>query len=220
MEFKIKHEQAENISVFILSSRPIDRMISFGPPAVFKHHSGKRLAQYQIDQILCNIKNPDIIICGGFEATKISRDGFRVVENSNWQTTSICEDIRICMSLAKYKNILFIDAATHFSSNIFSSFDKSYTIVSGEPEDLSVVENNGKLSNIAHDVSNLYWKDILYVSKYNRKELFDLVQVERQWTFFELVNEVNKRINIEIRKSTGLSKINNSKTFRELGFRQ
>lgn len=220
MEFKIKHQQAENISVFILSSRPIDRMISFGPPAVFQHYTGKKLAQYQIDQVLCNIKDPDVIVCGGFESKKIARDGFRVVENYNWQNSSICEDVRVCMGLAKYKDILFIDAATHFNTNIFSSFDKSHTIVSPEIEDLSVVENNGKIENIAHDVSNLYWKDILYISKYNRKELFDLVQTDRPWLFFELVNEVNKRINIEVRRANGITKINNSKTFRELGFRQ
>ena len=105
------------------------RMKSHGPISLFKI-GGKTLLEHQIEVIKSCFLNYEIVICTGFESSKLSnfirsniKDNIRIVENQIHNNTNCCESIRLCLNNITNSRVFIQQSNVLFSADNYSSID-------------------------------------------------------------------------------------------------
>jgi choline kinase len=99
-------KKSELISVVLLSENHGYRMKSYGPISLVKIGE-KTLIEHQLNAISSAFINFEIVLCAGFEASKIysfirkqwgPSIRIRIVENQVYHHSNCCESIRLCIN--------------------------------------------------------------------------------------------------------------------------
>ncbi len=223
----------EFVTVVLFSENHGHRMKSYGPISLIKVGS-KTLIEKQIEAIKSSFVNFEIIVCCGFETSKIvsfiknkySNINIRVVENQMHYNSNCCESARLCLSNTLNNKVIFCNGGILISSAHLAliELDKNCILTQSESYDsnfeIGVIENNNKLENFSIGVKNKYWSEILYLT--GEKEINSFYSVVSNPEYknkfmFEAINEINKNTNIQIIKThKPLTKLDNIKTLKRI----
>lgn len=223
----------EFVTVVLLSENHGHRMKSYGPISLIRI-GGKTLIEKQIEAIKSCFVNFEIIVCSGFETSKIvsfirnkfSNLNIRVVENQMHYTSNCCESARLCLSNTTNNKVLFCNGGVLINSSHLNliNLEQNCIVIQDESYDsnfeIGVIENNNKLENFSIGIKNKYWSEILYLN--GEKEVNALYSVisnpeYKNRFMFEAINEINKNFNIQVVKtSKPLTKLDNIKTLKRV----
>lgn len=223
----------EFVTIILLSENHGHRMKSYGPISLIKI-GGKTLIEKQIEAIKSCFVNFEIIVCSGFETSKIvlfiknkfPNLNIRVVENQMHYTSNCCESARLCLSNTTNNKILFCNGGVLINSSHLNliNLEKNCILVQDESYDsnfeVGVIENNNILENFSIGIKNKYWSEILYLN--DEKEINNLYAIisnpeYKNRFMFEAINEINKNLNIHVIKtSKPLTKLDNIKTLKRV----
>lgn len=223
----------EFITIVLLSENHGHRMKSYGPISLIKV-GGKTLIEKQIEAIKSCFVNFEIIVCSGFETSKIvffikskfPNLNIRVVENQMHYTSNCCESARLCLSNTTNNKVIFCNGSILINSSHLSliNLERNCILIQDESYDsnfeVGVIENNNVLENFSIGIKNKHWSEILYLT--GEKEINNLYSVisnpeYKNRFMFEAINEINKNLNIQVIK-TGkpLTKLDNIKTLKRV----
>lgn len=204
-----KKKKPNSLSIIVLSSKPANRMKSYGPTPMLKlgHHS---LIDIQINSIKTNFDKPEIIFCTGCESNKIVKyikgkypnDNIRVVENQIYEESNCCESLRLALNNIVSESVLVCNGELVFYPELVRVHEESSYILSLSNSRKKSNMEIGSVSNEINQITNMsfglpvVWSEIFYLN--SLKEIEHLRKL--LWTenynnkfIFELLNDFNKK---------------------------
>lgn len=139
------------INTGIIASQPEYRKKSIGSISLYtEEQNSDNCLQRQLNIINSVIKNNDTFLVTGFDSKRVidSIQDVRILENINYETTNIAEDIRLLINASLGDNILLVMGNVIPSKSSLSSIDirKSCVITSKKiGTDISVINNNDSI---------------------------------------------------------------------------
>lgn len=155
------------INTGIIASQPEYRKKSIGSISLYIEDKDSCI-QRQINVINSTIKNNDTFLITGFDSKRVvdNIQNLRILENLNFETTNIAEDIRLLINASLGDNILLIMGNVIPSKTSLSSIDirKSCVITSKKPgTDISVIHNDDNIVRFNYEKSiKDKWAGICY----------------------------------------------------------
>jgi choline kinase len=174
-------KRSQPVSVLLLAENHGYRMKSYGPISLVVVE-GKTLIEHQIEAISSTFLDFEIIICSGFETSKIynfikKKFGrsvtVRIVENQIYFHSNCCESIRLCMNNAMTDNLIICGGGVLLTPQYLKSIDlKKPSMLYQDPQpnsefDVGVIENGGKLENLSLAINDKCWTELTYLTGYN-----------------------------------------------------
>lgn len=228
-------KKSELISVLLLAENHGYRMKSYGPISLVNVGEGT-LLERQIEAISSAFINFEIVLCSGFETTKIynfirNRFGpsikIRIVENQVYYHSNCCESIRLCMSNVMTDKLIICGGGVLLTSNYLKSLNlhqSSIMFQNREKEnlfDVGIITNNNKLESLSLAVKDKCWTELMYLcGPAMIKSFYQIVSNPEFKTkfFFEAINAWNHRRNLHIYENQAepIIKINNIKTLKRI----
>jgi len=221
------------ITVIMICDTPGYRMKSYGPPSLITI-GPKKLIDHQIAAIKKNIKNPEIILCVGYDAdkvnkyirTKYNKLNVRIVENQIFNHSNTCEGMRLALNNTHNDKVIVLDGNIMFKADTLAQINlrQSAVLCEQNPSDnLQVGFNLNEANTIEHfayGASNL-WSEIFFL---NNSDIIDSLRkivssTEYKTKFmFEALNDLLKtRHKLKmIGNEFPIQKINNIKTYHKV----
>jgi choline kinase len=223
------------VTIALILSKPGQKMKSYGPVQLLNlgYHI---LIDIQIEAIRAVHKNFEIIICCGFEASKVIKYvktkyknlNIRIIENQLFETTNCCETLRLCLNNISSNSSLLVCGGDLllYPELIKIHEDKPYIIVEKENRKISgleigsIADNTGMVTNISFGLPNV-WSEIFYLhSKDCIEHLRKIVSSSgfANKLIFEALNEFGNskfKFNQVVNKYSTV-KIDNMKTYHKV----
>ena len=108
------------------------RMKSYGPKCLLQANQKETILEKTISNIKREYPNSDIIVVVGFESNKVINSlphYVRIVENPNFEETSIVESIRLGINASANKNLLLVYGDLIFNVYSIRNIEKNGTCV-------------------------------------------------------------------------------------------
>lgn len=211
-----KKNNRKKISVILIYHSYIYRMKFLGPTPLIEINNTK-IIDLHIQTIQNIFKDCEIVIAVGYGIQKISNyiynkyknNNIRIVENVNYDTSNICETLRIAINNINNNNFLIVNGNIIFNYDIFNNFtfNKSETIVlqkyhkSNIDVGLNIDENN-TVSHFAFG-ANYAWPEIIYIHSKDSDNIRQLLSNNNHYKnvfIFELLNDIIKHKSIYIQE--------------------
>jgi|GEM_PF-625751 choline kinase len=228
-------KRSQPVSILLLAENHGYRMKSYGPISLVVV-DGKALIEHQIEAISSTFLNFEIIVCSGFETSKIynfikKRFGrsvkIRIVENQIYFHSNCCESIRLSMNNVMTDNLIICGGGVLLTPQYLKSIDlKKPSMLYQDPQpnsefDVGVIENGGKLENLSLAVDEKCWTELTYLTGHNLIQSFYNLISNPEYKnkfLFEAINSWpnRKQISTKFNEHHPISKINNIKTLRRI----
>lgn len=229
-------KKSELVSILLLAENHGYRMKSYGPISLV-NIGDMTLIEHQIQAISSAFVNFEIILCSGFETSKIynyirGRFGpsikIRIVENQVYYHSNCCESIRLCMNNVMTDKLIVCGGGVLLTSNYLKSLDLRQSSIVYQDRaddnlfDVGVITNrNEKLESLSLAVKDKCWTELMYLhGPAMIKSFYQVVSNPEFKTkfFFEAINTWNHRRNLAVYKndSEPIIKINNIKTLKRI----
>ncbi len=228
-------KRSELVSILLLSENHGYRMKSYGPISLIKVN-GRTLLQHQMEAISSAFINFEVILCAGFETSKIytyikkqygSRCKIRIVENQMYYHSNCCESIRLCMNNVMTDKLVICGGGVLLTSSYLKNLDlSSSSLLYQESQkegnfDVGVIENKNKLEMLSLAVKDKCWTELLYLNgDSNIQSFYNIVSKADYKTkfFFEAINGWSNKKNLKtcFNYSESIVKINNVKTLKKV----
>jgi CTP:phosphocholine cytidylyltransferase-like protein len=223
-----------DISIILLSAKPGTRMKSYGPPSLLTLGS-HTLIDIQIEAIRAVHKTFEIVLCCGFEASKIIKHvknkyrglNIRIVENQKFEEYNCCESLRLCLNNIHSTSIMVCNGELLLYPEMVKVHqDKSYLLTQHSSKKVlnlevgSVVDENDIVSNISFGLPNI-WSEVFYINgKESIENLRKIVSLDgyKNKFVFEALNDLSKSKHIfrqQINKNSVI-KIDDMKTYHNI----
>lgn len=222
------------VSFVLLAENHGYRMKSYGPISLVKVGT-KTLIEKQVEAIKSVFTNFEIIICSGFETSKIynfirsrfgNSENIRIVENQVYFHSNCCESIRLCLNNVTNPNIVICGGGVLLTPEYLQSInlrEPSMLFQEDESEefDIGVIENNGKLENLSLAVSSKTWTELTYITGDSLIQSFYNIVSNPEYKnkfLFEAMNSWSGRKRVSLVKNIGdpIVKINTIKTLKRV----
>jgi choline kinase len=228
-------KRSELISVMLLSENHGYRMKSYGPISLVKV-GGKTLLEHQIEAISSAFINFEVVVCAGFETSKIysyikSNWGpsvkIRIVENQMYYHSNCCESIRLCMNNIMTEKVIICGGGVLLTPEYLKSLNlgkPSILFQDKEKEnnfEVGVIDSRGKLETLSLAVKDRSWTEMLYLNSSRLINSFYGVVSKPEYKtkfFFEAINGwVNKK-HLHVNQNNGapIVKVNNIKSLKKV----
>lgn len=228
-------KRTELISVILLSENHGYRMKSYGPISLVKIGE-KTLLEHQLEAISSAFINFEIIVCAGFETSKIysfikSKWGpsikIRIVENQMYYHSNCCESIRLCMNNVMTEKLIICGGGVLLTPEYLKSLDLSKSsILFQEKEkennfEIGIIENSSRLETLSLAVKDKSWTEILYLNGTRPiNSFYNIVSKPEYKTkfFFEAINSWSSKKILYVNKniSSPIVKVSNIKSFKKV----
>lgn len=229
-------KKSELVSILLLAENHGYRMKSYGPISLV-NVGEMTLLEHQINAISSAFVNFEIVLCSGFETTKIYnyiRGKFgpsikiRIVENQVYYHSNCCESIRLCMNNVMTDKLIICGGGVLLTTSYLKSLDlKQSSIVYQERTDnnlfdVGVITNeNNKLEALSLAIKDRCWTELMYLCGAPMiKSFYQIVSNPEFKTkfFFEAINGWNHRKNLSVHENQAepIIKINNIKTLKRI----
>ena len=221
------------ITVIMICDTPGYRMRSYGPPSLISINDNK-LIDYQIKAIKDNIRNPEIILCVGYDSEKVnkyirskySHVNIRVVENQIFNDSNTCEGMRLALNNTYNDKVIILDGNILFKANTLAQINLKQSAVLSEENPSDNLEIGFNLNesecieHFAYGASKL-WSEIFFL---NNSDIIDSLRKIISATgyktkfMFEALNDLVKtRHNLKmVSNDYPIQKINNIKTYHKV----
>lgn len=228
---QIKSTKNDNfISIIILSDNPGYRMKSYGSIPLITINN-KHLIDLQIEQIKKTFDKYEIILCVGFDASKIAKYIFfkhkkiniRIVENQIFNQSNSCESVRLSLNNTNNNNILIIDGSLLFSYKSIKMIDPGKNCILTQKhtsENLQIGVNTDTNNIVQHFCfgASKTWSEMLFLNNeayISCLKKFVSNPENKKKFFFESLNDLakNKLPIISIENKNQIYKIDNIKTY-------
>ena len=223
------------VSFILLAENHGYRMKSYGPISLVKV-GGKTLIERQVDSIRATFVNYEIIICSGFETSKIynyvkkqfgAREKIRIVENQVYFHSNCCESIRLCLNNVMNSNIVICGGGVLLTPEYLSSIDlKTPSMLfqdqrQGEEFEIGVIDNNQRLENLSLAACENRWTELTYLTGDTLVQSFYNIVSNPEYKnkfLFEAINSWSGRRQVHMKKNQGnpIVKINTIKTLKKV----
>ncbi len=223
------------VSFILLAENHGYRMKSYGPISLVKI-GDKTLIEKQIEAIKASFLNFEVIICSGFETSKIYNfirrtfghsENIRIVENQVYFHSNCCESIRLCLNNVTNSNIVICGGGVLLTPEYLQSIDlkESSTLFqighSDDEFDVGVIDNSGNLENLSLAVSENRWTELTYITgDYLVQSFYNTVSNPeyKNRFLFEAINAWPNRRKVALRENSGtpIVKINTIKTLKRV----
>lgn len=223
------------VSIILLSENHGYRMKSYGPISLVKVND-KTLLEHQIDAIQAAFVNFEVILCAGFETSKIYNFvkktygpscRIRIVENQVYYHSNCCESIRLCMNNVMTEKIVVCGGGVLLTPNYLQNLDlKKSSLLYQEAQknsnfEVGVIGQGKGLESLSLAVKDKSWTEILFLSgEKNIQSFYNVVSKPEFKTkfFFEAINSWGHRKNLVAKKNESdlIVKINNLKTLKRI----
>lgn len=221
----------ELVTIIILGEDHGHRMKSHGPLSLI-NFGEKTIIEKQVETIKSCFTNFEIILCSGFEVTKVanfikskfSNINIRIVENQMHYHSNCCESARLCLNNTMNNRIILFDGSIIINNNHLQkvNLDTSCILIQNSPYnsnfEVGVIHNDNLLENMSIGLKSKYWSEILYL--YGHKDINHFSNIISNPDFknkfmFEAINEMNKKSKLLVVENSDLSiKIDNIKTLK------
>jgi choline kinase len=223
------------VTIALIMSKPGQKMKSYGPVQLLNLNQ-HILLDIQIEAIKAVHKNFEILICCGFEASKIIKYvknkyknlNIRIVENQLFETTNCCETLRLCLNNISANSSLLVCSGDLllYPELIKIQQDSPYIVVEKENRKISgleigsITDDTGVVTNISFGLPNV-WSEIFYLhSKDSIEHLRKIVSSNgfSNKLIFEALNEFgNSRFKFtQVINKYSTVKIDNMKTYHKV----
>lgn len=223
------------VSFILLAENHGYRMKSYGPISLVRV-GGKTLIERQMDAIKASFVNYEVIICSGFETSKIynyvrktfgSKERIRIVENQVYFHSNCCESIRLCLNNVMSTNIVVCGGGVLLTPEYLSSIDlKAPSMLfqdqqQGEEFEIGVIDNNNKLEGLSLAVCDKRWTELTYLTGETLVQSFYNTVSNPEYKnkfLFEAINSWSGRRKVNMKKNQGspIIKINTIKTLKRV----
>jgi len=223
------------VSIILLSENHGYRMKSYGPISLVQIN-GKTLLEHQIDAIQAAFVNFEVVLCAGFETSKIYNFvkktygpscRIRIVENQIYYHSNCCESIRLCMNNAMTDKIVVCGGGVLLTPSYLKNLDlKRSSLLYQEPRknsnfDVGVIGQGKGLESLSLAVKEKSWTEILYLSGNKSIQSFYNVVSKPEFKtkfFFEAINSWGQRKSLVTKQNESeiIVKINNLKTLKRI----
>ena len=193
------------------------------------------LIDVQIAAIKAVYKNPEILLCCGFESDKVVRyvrnkypsDNIRIVENQLFDETNCCETLRLCLNNTTSDSMLVCNGDLLLYPEIVKVIrDLPYVLTQKKGKKKSTLEvgtvcdENFMVTNMSFGLPNL-WTEIFHL---NSKECINTMRKIvssdnfKNRLIFEALNSFNetKHSLTQITSAEKVVKINNVQTYHQV----
>lgn len=225
----------EKITVILLAENYGYRMKSYGPLSLISVES-KTLLEHQIDAIRSVFIDYEIILCSGFETSKVyhfvhsnlvGSENIRIVENQVYYHSNCCEGLRLCMNNTMNNRILVCGGGVLLTSEYLKNINlRKPSILTQRSEkdstfDIGVISNESRLETMSLAIKDNVWTELLYLTGEQLVKSFynTISKPELKNKFlFEAINlwRGRKQITITENDSNSVMKIDNIKTFKRI----
>ena len=221
-------------TIVILGENHGYRMKSYGPLPLIKIYN-KALIERQVNAIKDTFINFEIILCTGYESTKIIRFikerfssiNIRSVENQIHYNSNCCESARLCLNNTTNDKIIICGGGLLFLPSQLSIIDFSHSTVVTQNQidnsnfEVGVIQNNGIFEQFSVGVQYKYWTEIIYLRGINTINKFSNIISNMEYKnrfLFEAINELSKTTEIKVQSNTTkpIMKIDNIRTLKRI----
>lgn len=233
---QVKVKDHDLVTIALIMSNSGQKMKSYGPTQLL-NLSQHVLIDIQIEAIRAIHKNFEILICCGFEASKIIRYvknkyrnlNIRIIENQLFETTNCCESLRLCLNniSPSSTSILVCSGDLLLYPELLKIYeDNPYIIVEKEQKKISsleigcVVDDMEIVTNMSFGLPTV-WSEIFYLN--SRDTIEHLRKIVSYNGFgnrfiFEALNEFmdSKHKFTKVVNKYNVVKINNMKTYHKM----
>lgn len=222
----VKNKQVEELVTFIIiADSPLYRMKSYGPVSLIQIDKEK-LIDYQIKSIKKSYKNYEIVLCLGFESSKVSKYirskhkniNIRIVENQSYNETNSCESLRISLNNTQNNKVFVIDGNLYFCEKTIKlkAYERNYVYIDKNNKnfDIGINLNEKEQVEFFSFGAKYNWTEILFLSNDQTIEnLYRILSSEsyKKKFIFEALNSlisINKMEFSTIETKNELWKIN------------
>ena len=225
----------EKVTFILLAENYGYRMKSYGPISLVDI-GGKSLLKHQVEAISSVFKNFEIILCSGFETSKIyhyvqqnfpSSIPIRVVENQVYYHSNCCEGLRLCMNNTTNDKIIACGGGVLLTVDYLKNINlRRPSILCQNPEktnqfDVGIIDVNSKLENLSLAINSKVWTELIYLSGSPLiKSFYNVISKPelKNKFLFEAINmwKGKKQLNISENDGEPIIKIDNIKTFKRM----
>jgi CTP:phosphocholine cytidylyltransferase-like protein len=225
----------ETITIILLAENYGYRMKSYGPLSLISL-DGKTLLEHQIEAIRSVFINSEIIICTGFETSKIyhfiqsnfpSSYNIRIVENQIYYHSNCCEGLRLCMNNTMNNKILICGGGVMLTREYLKTLNlRKSSILTQKPRrentfDIGVITNESRLETMSLAVRDNIWTELLYITGDPLvKSFYNVISKPelKNKFLFEAINLWKGRRQLMISENSvePIFKIDNIKTFKRI----
>lgn len=224
------YHEDEFVTVIIFEKSCNLRLKTNNFPFIKVH--GKAILDKQIEIISSMFKNFEIIfVCGNsclkiFEhAKKYKNINLRIVQNQNFSSSNCCESIRVALNNTFNNKILILPEDILIPQNSFKNLDllSNFVFVYDNNNDnnfeIGAIKNDLKLESLTIGIKQNYWTEIFFIG--DNKTLKDFREILFQDNFknklfFESINFLAKKHDINIVNITQCTKLNNAKILKRI----
>ena len=224
------------VSFILLAENHGYRMKSYGPISLVRI-GGKSLIEKQVEAIKASFLNFEVLICSGFETSKIYNfvkkmfghsENIRIVENQVYFHSNCCESIRLCLNNVMYPNIVICGGGVLLTPEYLQSIDLKRSSMlfqegqgGGDEFEVGVIGNNGKLENLSLAVSEEKWTELTYITGEGLVQSFYNAVSNPEYKnkfLFEAINSWSGRRHVSLKENIGapIVKINTIKTLKRI----
>lgn len=230
----VKKDNDTFISVVILGENHGYRMKSYGPISLIKVGSIP-LIERQISSIKAIFKNFEIVLCSGFETsrvfnfikTRFSDVNIRIVENQVHYNSNDCESARLCINNIKGDRLFICGGGSLFTPDSLGAmtFEQNEVLLQTEADgsnfEIGAIENAGRLENFSVGIKNKFWTEIAYLNGQKVINAFYSIVSNPEYKnkfIFEAINDLSKnhKFSAIMNNYKPIIKLNNIKTLKEI----
>lgn len=226
----------EFVTVALLGENHGYRMKSYGPIPLIQLEDGKTLIEKQINAVKSTFANFEIILCAGFETSKIvsfikhkfKNIDIRVVENQVHYNSNCCESARLCLNNTMNDKIIFCGGGVllYPSQLNMINLESSSVVVQNQHDDSNfeigvINKRENLLERFSIGVRHKYWAEILYLRDQDTIDNFYKIVSHPEYKnkfLFEAINDLVRKSEIQIQNNVTnrpIRKIDNIKTLRK-----
>ena len=223
------------VSFVLLAENHGYRMKSYGPISLVRIGK-KTLIERQVEAIKASFVNYEVIICSGFETSKIynfvkktfgNQERIRIVENQVYFHSNCCESIRLCLNNVMNTNIVVCGGGILLTPEYLNSIDlKTPSMLfqdqqQGEGFEIGVIDNHSKLEGLSLAVCDKRWTELTYLTGESLVQSFYNTVSNPEYKnrfLFEAINSWSGRRKVHMTKNLGspIIKINTIKTLKKV----
>lgn len=230
-----EEKRTDKVTFILLAENYGYRMKSYGPLSLLTI-GGKTLLEHQVNAIQSVFINFEIILCSGFESSKVfnfinsafpNSLPIRIVENQVYYHSNDCEGLRLCMNNTRSNRIVICGGGTLLTTDYLKSLNIKKPSILYQEEDknsnfeVGIIDNCGKLENFTLAIDNKKWTDIMFLTGDALIRSFYGVISKPEFKtkfLFEAVNEWRGKRSLNICKNNGpkIIKVDNIKTLKRM----
>lgn len=226
----------EKVTFILLAENYGYRMKSYGPISLIKI-ADKTLLEYQVEAISSVFINYEIILCSGFETSKVyhfiqsnfpASTPIRIVENQVYYHSNCCEGLRLCMNNTNNDKIVICGGGVILTTDYLKTLDMKRSSILYQPGnktsnfEVGVISNSdSRLEGLTLAIKEDIWTELLYINGESAiKSFYNVVSKPelKNKFLFEAINlwRGRKYIKTYNNVNSPIIKIDNIKTLKRI----